>query len=39
MTRPVLEAVDIVKVLGKGAGQVQALKGVSLSLASGQLTL
>ena len=39
MTQPALEAVDIVKVLGKGAGQVQALKDVSLSLASGQLTL
>jgi putative ABC transport system ATP-binding protein len=39
MTEFVIEAVDIVKVLGKGAGQVQALKGVSLSLASGQLTL
>jgi putative ABC transport system ATP-binding protein len=39
MTKPVLEAVDIVKLLGKGAGQVSALKGVSLSLAGGELTL
>jgi putative ABC transport system ATP-binding protein len=39
MIEPVIQAVDIVKFLGKGAGQVQALKGVSLSLACGQLTL
>jgi putative ABC transport system ATP-binding protein len=39
MTEPVIEAVDLVKFLGKGAGQVQPLKGVSLSLAGGQLTL
>ena len=39
MTQPVIEAVDVVRRLGKGAGQVQALKGVSLSLAGGQLTL
>jgi putative ABC transport system ATP-binding protein len=36
---PVIEAVDIVKFLGDGAGRVQALKGVSLSLACGELTL
>jgi len=35
----VLEATDVVKVLGTGAGQVRALKGVSLSLAPGELTL
>jgi putative ABC transport system ATP-binding protein len=35
----VLEATDVVKVLGAGAGQVRALKGVSLSLAPGELTL
>ena len=35
----VLEAADVVKVLGAGAGQVRALKGVSLSLAPGELTL
>jgi putative ABC transport system ATP-binding protein len=39
MTEPVLEAVDIVKTLGEGAGRVQALKGVSLTLAGGELTL
>jgi putative ABC transport system ATP-binding protein len=39
MTALVIEATDIVQVLGKGAGRVQALKGVSLSLAAGQLTL
>ena len=35
----VLEATGVVKVLGAGAGQVRALKGVSLSLAPGELTL
>ena len=39
MTTPVLEAVDVVKVLGEGAGRVEALKGVSLSLMGGELTL
>ncbi|MCC6780807.1 MAG: ABC transporter ATP-binding protein [Hyphomicrobiales bacterium] len=39
MSDPVIEAVDIVQLLGKGAGQVQALKGVSLALAPGELTL
>jgi putative ABC transport system ATP-binding protein len=39
VTTPVIEAVDIVKILGDGAGRVQALKGVSLSLACGELTL
>ena len=40
MTRkPVLEATDVVKELGKGAGKVMALKGVSLSLVPGELTL
>jgi putative ABC transport system ATP-binding protein len=39
MNEPVIDAVDIVKVLGTGAGQVQALKGVSLALACGELTL
>jgi putative ABC transport system ATP-binding protein len=39
MTEPVIEAADIVKILGDGAGQVQALKRVSLALAGGQLTL
>ena len=35
----VLEAKDIVKELGAGAGKVMALKGVSLSLRPGELTL
>lgn len=35
----VLEARDIVKELGHGAGKVRALKGVSLSLNPGELTL
>jgi putative ABC transport system ATP-binding protein len=39
MTAAVLEATDVVKVLGSGAGQVHALKGVSLSLSPGELTL
>src|SRR5439155_9895421 len=39
MTDPIVEAVDVVKLLGKGAAQVQALKGVSLALKGGALTL
>ncbi len=39
MTEAVLEAVDVVKNLGHGAGEVQALKGVSLSLKGGAMTL
>jgi putative ABC transport system ATP-binding protein len=39
MTGPVIEAVDAVKFLGEGAAQVQALKGVSLAVAGGELTL
>lgn len=39
MTGPVMEAVGVVKFLGEGAGKVQALKGVSLSLAPGELAL
>jgi len=35
----VLEAHDIVKELGHGAGKVRALKGVNLSLNPGELTL
>ena len=35
----VLEARDIVKELGRGAGKVRALKGVSLKLHAGELTL
>ena len=36
---PVLKAEDVVKELGSGAGLVKALKGVSLSLVPGELTL
>ena len=39
MTETVMEAVDVVKVLGRGPSQVQALSGVSLALAGGELTL
>ena len=39
MTDALLEAVDVVKQLGSGAGAVQALKGVSLLLTGGQMTL
>ena len=36
---PILEASNIVKVLGSGAAEVKALKGVSLELMPGELTL
>jgi putative ABC transport system ATP-binding protein len=39
MTGALIEAVDVVQRLGKGAGEVQALKGVSLALRPGELTL
>jgi putative ABC transport system ATP-binding protein len=39
MKRPVIEAVEVVKFLGEGARRVEALKGVSLALAGGELTL
>jgi putative ABC transport system ATP-binding protein len=39
MTAPVIEARNVVKFLGHGAGRVEALRGVSLSLTGGQLTL
>jgi putative ABC transport system ATP-binding protein len=39
MNVPVIEVLDVVKYLGTGAGRVQALNGVSLGLAGGQLTL
>jgi putative ABC transport system ATP-binding protein len=39
MREPVIEVVDVEKCLGSGASRVQALKGVSLALAGGQLTL
>jgi putative ABC transport system ATP-binding protein len=39
MTVPVIEAIDIVKVLGAGAGRVEALKGINLSLTGGEFTM
>jgi putative ABC transport system ATP-binding protein len=39
MSAPVIEARNLVKSLGRGAGRVEALRDVSLSLAGGQLTL
>ena len=39
MTATMIEATKIVKVLGEGAGRVEALKGIDLSLAGGELTL
>ena len=39
MTEPVIEAIDTVKVLGDGAARVHALKGVSLAVTGGELTL
>jgi putative ABC transport system ATP-binding protein len=39
MTQSVMEAIDVVKFLGDGAGRVQALKGVSISLTGGELAL
>ena len=39
MTSALLEAVDVVKQLGSGAGAVQALKGVNLLLTGGQMTM
>ena len=39
MTEPVIEAVNIAKVLGIGAAQVAALKGVNMTLNGGELTL
>lgn len=39
MTEPFLEAVNVSKDLGSGAARVAALKGVSLALNGGELTL
>ncbi len=39
MTETMIEAAGITKVLGEGAGRVEALKGVDLALAGGELTL
>jgi len=38
-TTPVLEAKNVVKELGQGAAKVMALKGVSIALVPGELTL
>jgi len=39
MKEIMIEATNIVKVLGEGAGRVDALKGINLALAGGELTL
>jgi putative ABC transport system ATP-binding protein len=39
MSDAVLEAIDVGRVLGAGAGEVRALKSVSLALRGGELTL
>jgi putative ABC transport system ATP-binding protein len=39
MTSPLLEAVNVAKVLGSGAAKVAALKAISLTLNGGELTL
>lgn len=39
MTEAVVEAIEVAKVLGSGAGRVQALKGVSISVKGGELAL
>lgn len=39
MTDTMLEAVDLVKALGHGAGRVEAVRGVSLALRGGELTM
>jgi putative ABC transport system ATP-binding protein len=39
MNETMIEAVGITKLLGEGAGRVEALKGVDLALAGGELTL
>jgi putative ABC transport system ATP-binding protein len=39
MTEAILDAVDVVKFLGSGPGRVEALRGVSLTVTGGELTL
>jgi len=39
MTEPILEAVNVMKILGEGAGRVEALKGVNFTLGGGELAL
>ena len=39
MSEPMLEAIDVVRVLGDGAWRVEALRGINLSVRGGELTL
>jgi putative ABC transport system ATP-binding protein len=39
MSEPIVEAKNITRVLGAGAGQVRALKNIDLSLTGGKLTM
>jgi putative ABC transport system ATP-binding protein len=39
MSEAVIEAIEVARVLGSGAAQVQALKGVSLAIKRGELAL
>jgi putative ABC transport system ATP-binding protein len=39
MTASIVETVNVVKVLGSGAHRVEALKGVSLAVSGGELTM
>ena len=39
MREPVIEAIDVVRRYGRGASEVQALRGVNLRLRAGELTL
>ena len=39
MTQTMIEANEIRMALGEGAGRVEALKGINLTLAGGELTL
>jgi putative ABC transport system ATP-binding protein len=39
MSEVIIEAKELKKMLGKGAGQVQALRGIDLTLRRGELTL
>jgi putative ABC transport system ATP-binding protein len=39
MTKTMIEATEVVKILGDGVGRVEALKGINLSLGGGELTL
>ena len=39
MKQPMIEATEIAMVRGEGAARVEALKGINLSLAGGDLTL